>query len=159
MKTAYLVTAALGLALTACAAPKHDKHHEHHGHEHHNHNHHGHDHHGHHHGHEHAPDYTAWQKYQCANGKTLKVRYHHHAAEVQYKGKETLLKLNRTDSNDGVTVYGSKGLKWHTTSQHGYTNTKNVANGFLFHAHIETVNGEATPVEEILLKDCEPTAK
>ncbi|MDO4696491.1 MAG: hypothetical protein Q4A49_03030 [Neisseria sp.] len=144
---------AAALLLAACAAPKHGHHHthdhHHHNHEHGHHHHDGHDHHGHDHDHHHAPDYTAWQEYRCAKAKyAVKARYDAKMAEVSYNGKQAVLPLSKAESNADLNVYSNGKWAWFTDKRHGFYNTKNHANGFLY---------ERTPrADKIIVKNCEP---
>ena len=124
----------------------------------HQHNHHGHDHShdDHDHAHHHAPNYTAWQNYQCTNGKTLRVRYDAQMAEVAMGAQQKTLKHDAQNSNTDVQVFADGEWKWMVNSQHGYTNTKSEANGFLTRDEVQTVNGKAIKVDNILAKNCNP---
>ena len=156
MKTisALLAVVAVGV-LAACA--QHSTHHAHatHGHDHshdHNHAHHAHDGHDHH----HAPNYTAWQNYQCANGQKLRVRYDNQMAEVAMGAQQKVLKHRAAQSHAERAVFSDGQWQWAVNAQHGYTNTKNDANGFLTRHEQQVVNGERMPVDTILAKNCQP---
>lgn len=148
MKTTQLVlaTAVIGV-LAACTQTQ--SHHANHAH-HHDHNHH-HDEHGHH----HAPNYTAWQNYQCANGKKLRVRYDNHTAEIAMGTQQKVLKHDAKQDNADITVFTDGKWQWAINKQHGYTNTKNEANGFLTQKEQQVVNGKTMSVDNILVKNCQ----
>lgn len=102
-----------------------------------------------------------WQAYRCEDGKTLDARYvageANAVAQIRYNGQTVTMDYDGEWSNEDLTAFSGGDYTWTISNQYG-TEFYKEDNGFLVQHEQQDVNGEATPVDNILVKNCEPAA-
>lgn len=102
-----------------------------------------------------------WQSYQCDENGKIEARYvageAHAVAQIRYNGQTVTMDYNGELSNEDLTAFSGGDYTWTISNQYGSEFYKE-DNGFLVHHEQQNVNGEATPVDDILVQNCTPAA-
>ncbi|MDO5692309.1 MAG: hypothetical protein Q4G70_07500 [Pseudomonadota bacterium] len=99
-----------------------------------------------------------WISYRCQGGQTVKLRYHYGeataGAQVMLDGSPVALNYS-SESTEDMTVFEGDGLKWAIENLPGKRRLQ-AKSGMLTRADTQVINGQPTPVDEILRKNCDP---
>lgn len=100
-----------------------------------------------------------WKSYQCADGKIAEARYFLEngkpAAEVKAEGVDLTLVFSDEGSNDDLNSFSNGRYTWNIGNEVG-TDYYREHNGFLVAHEEREIMGEATLVDNIVVRNCEP---
>lgn len=102
-----------------------------------------------------------WQAYRCDEDRSIEARYvageAHAVAQIRYNGQTVTMDYDGELSNEDLTAFSGGDYTWTISNQHN-ADFYREDNGFLVRHEQQEVNQEATPVDNILVKNCTPAA-